>query len=171
MGGGGQRGAGAGVKISRDVSNWQLNFPHFLSGASPASQNHLENLQILCKVTFMMLVLRETGFLIFHCTDLSYQRIFARRLLLLLSPALLHKCGYPAQTRQAQTSSALPLTNCDDTGKVLMFPSPAPAPCSELSCCATLPLPHLTSPSPHRAHPPPCLLTQITPSNSYFYIH
>ena len=46
-----------GVKIRRDVSNWQLNFLCFLSKASlhlQPRQELLQNLQIFCEVTLMM---------------------------------------------------------------------------------------------------------------------
>ena len=46
-----------GVKIRRDVSNWQLNFLCFLSEASlhlQPGEELLQNLQIFCEVTFMM---------------------------------------------------------------------------------------------------------------------
>ena len=69
-----------GVKIRRDVSNWQLNFLCFLSKASlhlQPGEELLQNLQIFCEVTFMMplseipdfppsLTIQPTDFLSFH---------------------------------------------------------------------------------------------------------
>ena len=69
-----------GVKIRRDVSNWQLNFLCFLSKASlhlQPGEEPLQNLQIFCEVTFMMplseipdfppsLTIQPTDFLSFH---------------------------------------------------------------------------------------------------------
>ena len=64
----GGEGEGGGVKISRDVSDWQLNFPHFLSVALTWLKSY-SNLQILREVSFMILSWDRR-------TSLKHQRLF-----------------------------------------------------------------------------------------------